>query len=91
MCFLASPRSSSTCGKNEEENSEEIRLAFAFAGIRIEVLQIDGTEIYGLAACDEIQEIIGELTGVFMGLVVLCLAQYFAYGAQLQEDVDGLV
>lgn len=32
-----------------------------------------------------------EMTGVFMGLVVLCLSQFFAYGMELQEDVDGLV
>lgn len=31
------------------------------------------------------------LTGVFMGLVVLCLSQYFAYGAKLEEDTEGLV
>lgn len=29
--------------------------------------------------------------GIFMGIVVLCLTQYFAYGATLEEDVDGLV
>lgn len=31
------------------------------------------------------------LTGVFMGLVVLCLSQYFAYGAKLEADTEGLV
>lgn len=29
--------------------------------------------------------------GIFMGIVVLCLTQYFSYGAALEEDVDGLV
>lgn len=29
--------------------------------------------------------------GVFMGIIVLCLTQFFAYGAELEEDVDGLV
>lgn len=28
---------------------------------------------------------------IFVGLVVLALSQYFAYGAQLQSDVDGLL
>lgn len=29
--------------------------------------------------------------GIFTGLVVLCLAQVFSYGVQLQSDVDGLI
>ena len=28
---------------------------------------------------------------IFVGLVVLALSQYFAYGMQLQSDVDGLL
>lgn len=31
------------------------------------------------------------LNGVFFGLVILCLSQFFAYGVSLQEEVDGLV
>ena len=32
-----------------------------------------------------------ELSEVVFGLVALCLSQYFAYGAELQKDVDGLL
>ena len=32
-----------------------------------------------------------DMEGLFMGLVVLALSQYFAYGMQLERDVDGLV
>ena len=32
-----------------------------------------------------------DFTGIFFGLVVLCLSQFFAYGAKLQEDTEGLV
>ncbi len=32
-----------------------------------------------------------ELSEVVFGLVALCLSQYFAYGAELQNDVDGLL
>ena len=32
-----------------------------------------------------------DLSSVFFGLVVLCLSQFFAYGAELQEDADGLL
>lgn len=32
-----------------------------------------------------------DLGSIFFGLVVLCLSQFFAYGAKLQEDTEGLV
>ena len=31
------------------------------------------------------------INGILIGIVVLCLSQFFAYGTQLQEDNDGLV
>lgn len=40
---------------------------------------------------EEFCEMSVSFTGILMGLVVLCLSQYFAYGAQLQKDVEGLV
>lgn len=30
-------------------------------------------------------------SGVFMGIIVLCLTQYFIHGANLEKDVDGLL
>ena len=30
-------------------------------------------------------------SGIFMGIIVLCLTQYFAHGAELENDVDGLL
>ncbi len=32
-----------------------------------------------------------ELSEILFGLIVLCLSQYFAYGASLEQDVDGLL
>lgn len=32
-----------------------------------------------------------DLNGFLMGFLALCLTQYFAYGVQLEEDVEGLV
>lgn len=29
--------------------------------------------------------------GIFMGIIVLCLTQYFIHGAELEKDVDGLL
>ncbi|MBP3654436.1 MAG: hypothetical protein J6J04_03275 [Oscillospiraceae bacterium] len=30
-------------------------------------------------------------SGIFMGIIVLCLTQYFIHGADLEKDVDGLL
>lgn len=30
-------------------------------------------------------------SGVYMGIIVLCLTQYFIHGAELEKDVDGLL
>lgn len=32
-----------------------------------------------------------ELDSVVIGLMVICLSQFFDYGTQLQQDVDGLL
>ncbi len=32
-----------------------------------------------------------DMTSIFFGLVILCLSQFFAYGAELQEQTEGLV
>ena len=31
------------------------------------------------------------MTGIFLGLIVLALSRFFAYGVELQNDVEGLV
>lgn len=36
-------------------------------------------------------ETVVSMNGLMLGIIVLCLSQFFAYGTQLQEDVDGLV
>ena len=30
-------------------------------------------------------------TGIFIGIIVLCLTQFFVHGAKLEQDVDGLL
>ena len=32
-----------------------------------------------------------EMDSVILGLMVICLSQFFDYGTQLQQDVDGLL
>ena len=39
----------------------------------------------------ETAEISIDMSGIFMGIIILCLTQFFAYGANLEKDVDGLV
>lgn len=36
-------------------------------------------------------EISLDQSGIVMGIIVLCLTQYFIHGAKLEQDVDGLV
>lgn len=36
-------------------------------------------------------EINVDMGGIFMGIIVLCLTQYFVHGAKLENDVDGLL
>ena len=36
-------------------------------------------------------EISVNTTGIFMGIIILCLTQFFVHGAELEKDVDGLV
>lgn len=39
----------------------------------------------------ETTEISVDMSGIFMGIIVLCLTQFFVHGAELEKDVDGLL
>ena len=39
----------------------------------------------------ETTELSIDMSGIFMGIIVLCLTQFFAHGAELEKDVDGLL
>ena len=39
----------------------------------------------------ETAEISIDTGGIFMGIIVLCLTQFFVHGAKLEEDVEGLL
>lgn len=39
----------------------------------------------------ETAEISIDMAGIFMGIIVLCLTQFFVHGTELEEDVDGLL
>lgn len=39
----------------------------------------------------ETAELSIDMAGIFMGIIVLCLTQFFVHGADLEKDVDGLL
>lgn len=39
----------------------------------------------------EVVETSVNMSGIFMGIIVLCLTQFFVHGAELEKDVDGLL
>lgn len=39
----------------------------------------------------EAAEVSVSQSGIFMGIIVLCLTRFFVYGAELEKDVDGLL
>lgn len=39
----------------------------------------------------EVVEISIDMGGIFTGIIILCLTQYFIHGAELEKDVDGLL
>lgn len=47
--------------------------------------------IVRLATGVETAEISLDLGGIFTGIIVLCLTQYFVHGAALEEDMNGLL
>lgn len=59
------------------------------AALSIPAVKIIANIIFGLFIHNMMIE--AELSELLFGLVILCLAQYFAYGASLEKDVDGLL
>lgn len=59
--------------------------------IAIEVVGMIIGIIAQLYVGPELAEVSTSTNGIFFGLVILCLSQFFAYGVSLQEEVDGLV
>ena len=59
--------------------------------IAVPVIGFVMSVIIRLATGVETAELSIDTAGIFMGIIVLCLTQYFAYGATLEEDVEGLV
>ncbi len=59
--------------------------------IAIPVVQFAVDNLLVLIAGVDAVESSCSLSGVFFGILLLCLSQFFAYGVQLQKEQDGLV
>lgn len=60
-----------------------------FAAISLPIVKLIANIILGLLTGTFALGV--ELSEVLFGLVILCLAQYFVYGSQLERDVEGLL
>lgn len=47
--------------------------------------------IIGLAVSFDVAQVSVSTNGFIMGIIVLCLTQFFAHGVELEKDVDGLL
>ena len=83
-------KASNVASPFSEENVKRIRNIGIYA-IAMPVCKVIGAIISFLVMRSSDYALSVELSEVVFGLVALCLAQYFAYGAELQKDVDGLL
>ena len=73
-----------------EDNIRKLK-EIGYLSIAVPIVGLVMSTIMRLALGPDAVEIGGDIDGFVMGIIVLCLTQYFAYGAQLEKDVDGLV
>ena len=59
--------------------------------IAVPVIGIIMSVIVRLFVGVETAEVSVDTSGIFMGIIVLCLTQFFVHGAELEKDVDGLL
>lgn len=74
-------------------NKDNVRMTreIGIFSIGIPVIGLIMSTIIRLAVGVDATEISVNLDGFVMGIIVLCLTQFFAYGAELEKDVDGLL
>lgn len=59
--------------------------------IAVPIVGLIMSAIIRLVVGIEATEASANMSGIFMGIIVLCLTQYFVYGTELEKDVDGLL
>ncbi|WP_029232913.1 DUF2975 domain-containing protein [Butyrivibrio sp. VCB2006] len=78
---------------NQESPFAEINIKriknIGYIAISLPIIKLFSNIIIGFIARDVTIGV--ELSEVLFGLIILCLSQYFAYGASLEKDVNGLL
>ena len=83
--------------RNSQESSpfhkDNIRLMkeIGIFSIAVPVIGLIMSIIIRLVTGVDTAEISIDMGGILMGIIVLCLTQFFVHGAKLEEDVDGLL
>ena len=74
----------------QKENVRLMRQIGLFT-ISVPIIQLIMSILLRVVTGVEDVEINLDLTNIVMGIIVLCLTQFFAHGVELENDVDGLV
>ncbi len=74
----------------QKDNIRMLREIGIFS-VAVPVIELVMSGIIRLAVGVEGLETSVSMNGIFMALLVLCLTEFFAYGAQLEKDMDGLL
>ena len=74
----------------QKDNIRMMREIGIFA-IAVPVIGFIMSIIIRLVTGVETAEISINTAGIFMGIIILCLTQFFVHGAELEKDVDGLL
>lgn len=74
-------------------NEDNIRMLkeIGIFSIAVPIVGLIMSIIIRLVVGVDATEISIDQSGVIMGIIVLCLTQYFIHGAELEKDVDGLL
>jgi len=74
----------------QKQNIKKLR-EIGFFAIAIPVTGFIMSLIIRLVTGSELAELSLNMSGIFMGIIIFCLTQYFIYGAELEKDIEGLV
>ena len=74
-----------------QKNNIRMMREIGIFSIAIPVIGSIMSVIVRLVTGVETAEISIDMGGIFMGIIVLCLTQFFSHGANLEKDVDGLL
>lgn len=74
----------------QTENIKRLK-KIGILSIVIPLIGLIMSTIIRIALGADFAEISVDQSGVIMGIIILCITQYFAHGVELEKDVDGLL